>query len=678
MADHPERVGPYPLIEEIGRGGMGTVYRAVDPKTSRPVVIKLMTAGRRASAIQRKRFEREGQLLAKLSLKHVVRVFDAGEHEGVPYLVLDQVEGQSLQEGLRLGPMPVDGVIHVGERLARTLHAVHQAGLIHRDLKPENVILTPAGEPVLIDFGLGKDLAPREESQALTRSGQALGTPHFWAPEQARTENDRIGPATDVYALGATLYSCLVGRPPFYEAETLVELTHQTCKEPPPPLRAERPEVPEELERLVLWCLAKEPEQRPPDAGVVADALAALATARRPRAKGAGPATRRWIGVAVAAGGLASFALTGVLLSARHGESRAVPPATSLAQRAEAGEVPAMLALARALASGSEGTTKDEAAAARWLRKAAGAGEVAAMYELSLALAEGRGVPREPVEAARWLRSAALGEHPQAMLRWARSLEAGAEGVHPDPAEAARWYRKAADAGEPAAMGALGALYATGRGLPRDDAEALRWIRRGVEREDPRAMTWLGVFLSTERGGLGRDRDEALRWLRRGAEGGEPRALAGMGECYALGRGVPVDYAEALRWLRKAEAAGEPAALTWLGYLHLEGLGVAKDPAAAFRYFFKAAQTDDDDAMTYLGALYAEGSGVEHDDREAMRWYRRSAELGNGWGMACVGAFYLWGRGGVSRDEAEARRWYQRALDAGFEPTPQFKELFRR
>ncbi|MEZ6183564.1 MAG: serine/threonine-protein kinase [Planctomycetota bacterium] len=288
------QVGPYTVQEELGRGGSGVVYRATDPR-GQPVALKLLLA--RESNTGRQRFEAEVQALARLHHPHVVKILGAGEHAGCPWLALEFVAGEPLQERLqRRGPLPVDAAVRCALQVAQALSYVHACGVLHRDLKPDNVLLR-GEEALLTDFGLVLD--QERGGSRLTATGALQGTPGYWAPEQVSGAIHDHGPATDVYGLGGVLYACLTGRPPA-EGSTVVELVLKVGQDPTPP-RELRPEVPRWLSDLCVRCLARDPAGRPSSADEVARALRA-GLSRSTAAQRA----RRW-----AAAGVALVALLG-------------------------------------------------------------------------------------------------------------------------------------------------------------------------------------------------------------------------------------------------------------------------------------------------------------------------------------------------------------------------------
>jgi WD40 repeat protein len=269
----PERVGNYEILEEIGRGGMGVVYKARHVQLQRVVALKMLLASYFADRDQRLRFRAEAEAVARLQHPHIVQLFEIGEHEAeaglpCPYFTLEFVEGGNLAERLAGQLPPPRQAAAWLEPLARAVHYAHQQGIIHRDLKPSNILLTRDGQPKICDFGVAKLVAG---SGLKTLSGVLVGTAEYMAPEQAGGR-PAAEPATDVYALGAILYELLTGRPPFKGISTLDTLNQVKEQEPVPPRRLQ-PRVPRDLETIALKCLAKEPRQRYATAAALAEDL---------------------------------------------------------------------------------------------------------------------------------------------------------------------------------------------------------------------------------------------------------------------------------------------------------------------------------------------------------------------------------------------------------------------
>jgi WD40 repeat protein len=264
-----DRVGDYELLEEIGRGGMGVVYRARHVLLDREVALKMILAGGHAGSDEHARFLAEAVAVARLQHPGIVQIHEIGEHEGRPYFSMELVEGGSLHQkctGRLLAPR--DSAARI-EQLARAVHYAHEHGILHRDLKPANVLLTPDGQPKITDFGLAKHL---HTDSGQTQPGTILGTPSYMAPEQARGENRDLGPAADIHALGAIFYELLTGRPPFLGTSVQETLDQVCTREPMPPCRVS-PQVPRDLETICLKCLEKEPARRYASAADLADDL---------------------------------------------------------------------------------------------------------------------------------------------------------------------------------------------------------------------------------------------------------------------------------------------------------------------------------------------------------------------------------------------------------------------
>ena len=264
---HPDAIGPYRVTGEIGRGGMGVVYKALDG--SKPVAIKMVLDPRHATGDSLRRFEREARAAIKLRHPNIVAVHATGMHEGRPFLVMDLIEGESFESLLRRGPMSARQAIELVRAIALALDHAHAAGVVHRDLKPENILVDRDGKPFLTDFGLARDQADRDN---LTTTGTVLGTPAYMAPEQAGGETHEQGPHSDIYGLGAVLYRALSGQPPF-QASTVTALMKKVLFDSVAPPSRLNPAVPAELDAIVLRCLSKRPAFRYPSGAALAEEL---------------------------------------------------------------------------------------------------------------------------------------------------------------------------------------------------------------------------------------------------------------------------------------------------------------------------------------------------------------------------------------------------------------------
>jgi WD40 repeat protein/predicted Ser/Thr protein kinase len=281
----------YELLEEIGRGGMGVVYRARQLGLNRIVAVKTLrgdaTAGR-----DRRRFQAEAEAVAPLKHPNIVPIYEVGEMAGQPFFAMEFIEGGSLRERVKRGPLPVAEAVELGETVAAAVHYAHQRGILHRDLKPANVLVDAAGRPRLVDFGLARRL---EEGAGLSLPGNPIGTPEFMPPEQARGDSAAVGVPSDVYALGALLYALVTGRPPFTGGHA-VEIIRRVLDEEPVPPRQRNPQVAPDLDAIILKCLEKEPARRYPAAAEVAAELRRFRRGEPIAARpiGRGERLRRW------------------------------------------------------------------------------------------------------------------------------------------------------------------------------------------------------------------------------------------------------------------------------------------------------------------------------------------------------------------------------------------------
>ncbi len=294
----PTRLPGYRILGELGRGGMGVVYKAHQTKLNRLVALKMVLAGGHASAADLVRFLAEGEAVAQLQHPNIVQIHEVGKHESLPFFSLEYVDGGTLAQRLRQGPLTPRDAAGLLESLARAMHYAHERGIVHRDLKPANVLLAACGlapdakppatlVPKITDFGLVK-----RGDGGLTQTGAILGTPSYMAPEQAEGKK-QIGPAADVYALGAILYECLTGRPPFQAPTPIDTVLQVVSREPAPPSQLQ-PGLPADLETITLKCLHKEPARRYASADGLADDLARFLADRPIQARPVSQRERAW------------------------------------------------------------------------------------------------------------------------------------------------------------------------------------------------------------------------------------------------------------------------------------------------------------------------------------------------------------------------------------------------
>ncbi|HEV3165866.1 MAG TPA: serine/threonine-protein kinase [Isosphaeraceae bacterium] len=258
LSPAPQQVGDCEVLEELGRGGMGVVYRARQASPGRVVALKMLLRGAMASAPDVARFRAEAESAARLDHPHIVPLYMVGDHHGQPYFLMRYVEGTTLATRLAEGPLPPMEAAALLAPVCRAVGYAHGHGVLHRDLKPSNVLIDQEGRPFVTDFGLAKRI---DADSGLTHTGMIVGTPSYMPPEQAAGSRGLISPASDVYSLGAILYQMLTGRPPFQSASPL-DTVLQVLEQDPLPPRLLNPQADRDLELIALKCLQKPPDLR--------------------------------------------------------------------------------------------------------------------------------------------------------------------------------------------------------------------------------------------------------------------------------------------------------------------------------------------------------------------------------------------------------------------------------
>ena len=264
-----KRLGPYEILSAIGAGGMGEVYRAKDTRLNRTVAIKVLSSHVADSPASKERFEREARTIASLNHPHICTLYDIGHQDGIDYLVMEYLEGETLAQRLVKGPLPLDQVLQYAIEIADALDKAHRKGITHRDLKPGNIMLTKSGTK-LLDFGLAKlreDAAPDiplsqlPTKENVTAQGTIVGTLQYMAPEQVEGKGEEIDARTDIFAFGAVVYEMVTGKKAF-EGKSSASVMAKILETDPPPMSSLQPMTPPALDHLVRRCLAKEPDER--------------------------------------------------------------------------------------------------------------------------------------------------------------------------------------------------------------------------------------------------------------------------------------------------------------------------------------------------------------------------------------------------------------------------------
>jgi serine/threonine protein kinase len=260
-------IGDFAILEEVGRGGMGVVYKARQKSLDRIVALKMLLADYFQKPSRLQRFLAEARAAARLAHPNIVSIYQVGECAAGHYYIMEFIDGRSLETViLQKQQVPVGWAVSLMIPIAQAVHYAHTQGIIHRDLKPSNIMIDRLRRPVVLDFGLAKFVA---ESPTATKHGVIMGTPAYMAPEQAGEDQSQVGPRADVYALGAVLYHMLTGRPPFLEKTAVKTVMKVISAEPPVPISRFRNDVPAKLEHICMKCLRKRPEDRYASADVV-------------------------------------------------------------------------------------------------------------------------------------------------------------------------------------------------------------------------------------------------------------------------------------------------------------------------------------------------------------------------------------------------------------------------
>jgi TPR repeat protein len=607
-------LGPYRVVRTVGSGGMGEVYLAIDTRLRREVALKVMRPEFAADPAARDRFLREACAAARISHDHVVPVYEADERDGVPYIAMPFLRGETLDQFLKTRGTP-DGlhVLRIAAETAAGLAAAHELGLVHRDVKPANIWLeAPGGRAKILDFGLARPVAAASE---LTGTGAVIGTPAYMSPEQAKGEP--LDHRTDLFSLGVVLYQLVTGRRPF-DGPTGVALLVALVTEEPAAIGALNPHVPPDFAALVHELLAKDPGRRPNSAAEVAARCRAIAARFAPAAP-----------------------------------TLVVTPVTAPAADAGAfADLDTEIALAPAPARPPAAAPKPSGGRVVW----AAAGLAVLLAVAGVAVVVSRGNRAEPKAAAPPAPPvlAPVAPPPPAKSkadeeRLAAEREAQGKqfnklgddyrygrGVERDLAKAREYYEKAAALGNPFAQNNLGYMYEWGNGVPQDFVKAGEWyakcrpwFEKEAERGDANAQNTLGYLYEYGWAAGGRDYARAMEWYQKAAAQGDAAAIANIGHLHHDGRGVPVGYAKAMELYERAAAQGNTFAMSSLADMHLYGRGTPVNYAKARAGHEKAAALEYAYSLFQLGHLYEQGLGVAKDPARALAYYKRAAAMGN-------------------------------------------------
>ena len=671
-------LGHYRLLHKLGQGGFGITYLAVDERTEAKVVVKenlpTFYAVRDDESLQVRpldvadavenyahtltRFVDEARLLARLNHPNIVRVYEAFEALGTAYYVMPYIEAQELHKVIPTEAVNEAWLLPILKSVLGALDYLHAKNLLHRDLKPGNILLQADGTPILIDFGTARALQTE-------RSATMVGTPGYTPIEQITTHG-KLGPWTDVYALGATCYRLITGQLP---PEANARLAEEVDPYRPLATRAElcvrfsatllssidtalavRAKNRWQSAQSWLEVLENQAQRIPagcphPESGVAAEAAVSIPQPLRmeeptaPRRSKFPLILTLSAAVLLGGAGYGVYAYLDAVAQERLQAEYALAEAERFAQ--EEMDLLRREQATRLAREEAERIAREEAERLQREQEACLAREevdrnaacaeymqaVMAVHAQSI-LPVTKDIPLPPnAGIVRTLQELATRGNHEAEFVYSLLMAHGLS-MQKDEVAAMQWLRKAAEGGNPTAQTALGVRCEQGTIVAKDTAEAARWYRKAAEQGNADAQNNLGICYQYAKG-MPKDEPEAVKWYRKAAESGNARAQRNLGWCYEKGLGVAKDEPEAVKWYRKAAEQGYTTALCNLGSCYRKGLGVAKDEAEAVRLYRMAADQGEVYSQNNLGWCYENGVGVKKNMNKAIEWYREAARRGN-------------------------------------------------
>ena len=605
----------YELQELIGRGGFAEVFKVRDQWLKRDLALKAIRPDLVVSETLMARFRREAEAVANLRHPHIVPIYDIGEAEGIMYILMPLIKGESLKGLLvRDGRRPINEARRILLEAAGALASAHEAGIVHRDIKPENIMLEGKSRRVLVmDFGIAKVMDAAGDS-TLTSSGTIVGTPHYMSPEQA-SGDPHLDHRTDMYSLAVVGYHMLTGSVPF-EGENTRAILFKQMMESPRSMRELVPEVPETMMATIAKGMAKEPADRYADIEAFSAALEA-ATVVEVKPAGAAPAasakkTKRTPLILAGVGLLTVAAVAMALL--KGGSVAETPPAVdSLALKAAntAPGLPGATDSSQTVATVTPPPAPAPAAApapapppgsgtpADRRKNAAGTTTTTAPGTRP----GGTATPPPATKSSATCQSTASGDDRDTAFRLctdeaekgnvvSQRLLAGLYDRSPTPghdAEAVTWYRKASEAGDLPSLFRLGQLLHQGKGVPANALDATAKIKQAAEADYQPAFTALAERYELGLGVQRRSDNNAYIWYLKAAERGDVAAQAKVGDWLTRGKGIDKDEAAGVTWLQRAADRGNKDAQYGLGMAFLRGRGTQKSDSLAYSWLKKSA-----------------------------------------------------------------------------------------
>ncbi|MGZ8469747.1 MAG: protein kinase domain-containing protein [Gemmatirosa sp.] len=633
LAKLRRQLGPaYELGERIGSGGFAEVFLARDLRLKREVAVKVTRPDFAVNAIMMQRFRREAEVIAALRHPHIMPIYDLGEADGIAYIVMPYIRGESLKARMdRVGKLPVELARRILLQCADALSAAHEAGVVHRDVKPDNIMLDRRDDQVLLmDFGIAKAIESGVDghSVSLTSTGLVMGTPHYMSPEQAAGERT-LDHRSDQYALAVVTYRMLAGVLPFDGPSVRAILAKQLIGAATP-LREVARDAPPALIAAIERAMSKEPESRFPSVRDFMDAVRADPTYAAEVVRPTGGVTPYTPPVAIPAvpsapldaprrSGSRAWLVGGVLTAAAVAGAAFV--ATQSGARGPAGGVATDSALPLPVEavlppSGEPLTTRGDSAAGAVTDSAAALDSLARRRALDSAVVLRAGLrPGSPAGDSLLLGVArrrsracdawmATGRLVETRLACAAAVRLGRGSV-------------------PAAQRVLGALAER---AGRADSAAY-WYELAAQ-SDSEAAARLALLLDSGRG-VAADPARAVTLLRRAADAGHVPSQRALAERLAQGRGIRKDEATALAWYLRAAGSGDVPSMLALGNAYKDGRGAKKNEGEAAAWWQKAAAQGDAESQYFLGMAYLRGQGVPKSDSIALEWHRKAAVQGN-------------------------------------------------
>ena len=691
------QLGPYEILEELGAGSMGSVFKARHSRLGRLVALKVLPAEMLQHRPSVARFEREMHAAGQLQHPHVVQAFDAGDFGGIPYLAMEFVDGENLQQYVdRQGPLPISEACRLVQEAAAGLGAAHEIGLIHRDIKPLNLLVTRSGQLKILDLGLARFVQEDLHGLGLTGTGDCFGTVDYMPPEQWEDAH-KCDSRTDLYALGCTLYFTLTGLPPYSgdHYPTVPSKMRGHLHASPPDLRLIRPDVPDALAVLCQKLLAKQPAKRLQSATELVDALSEWSSVAadplrispdKSRGTKRVATHRRNQLIAIAIGicvlGCLIFLIQGYGFVPHIRQESSPREETATGKSLESSEK-----ADKELAPVSP--KRDEIASpvsTMTTTVANSPGDVnvspkppAAPVDIKRTVV----ISSEPPGANIYVNDQMLtvktnAEYDLAPGRYRLRIVATAF-IDPPETEVLIESGEGKQVLKQVKLEPLvvydsdyvrGTALFWGIGTQIDQAEGINCLLKAAELNHPLAMAYVaGFYQLGNHQQVSKDREEAARWAERArsrleklAANGDSQAQRLLGQIYSHGIGIPQNQALAVELFRKAADQNLSMAQANLGSCYEHGHGVVQDHVEAAAWFRKAADQNLALAQSNLGRMYQQGLGVTKDPVEAVVWYRKAADQNFALAQNHLGWMYQHGAG-VAKDPVEAVKWYRKAAD---------------